>query len=176
MHSQSAGQEPVRHADEGVDAVQPCQCDLVGVAHAHGEYRLVVLKATAAGTVLFRVLGDETPVPTRYSVQIGKELHLDSGSGARTEDVVFRYFWRFMNHHCEPTTMIRGREVVALRDIAPWEDVTFNYNTTEANMAEPFLCRCGSARCEGTIRGARHLSAADRERLRSQMAPWLLAD
>jgi len=59
-----------------------------------------------------------------------------------------------MNHSCDPNTRIRGRDLIALRDIQPWEDVTFNYNTTEYAMAEAFRCRCGSPGCAGEIRGS----------------------
>lgn len=163
-------------ASTSLGLLHRCCCDLVGVLETAGEYRLVTVRPIAAGERLFRLEGEETPIPTRYSVQIGTHTHLDSGSECGLAEVFDRYFWRFMNHHCAPATMIRGRDVIALRALAPMEDVTFNYNTTEADMAEPFACRCGSARCEGTIRGARHLTVADRERLRPLMAPHLTSD
>jgi len=175
---------PLRHSLSDAPKVRPtdigllhrCCRDVVGVLEAAGEYRLVTVQPIAAGDLLFRIEGEETRVPTRYSVQVGKGTHIDSGSDCGMDEVLDRYFWRFMNHHCEPATMIRGRDVIALRDLAPMEDVTFNYNTTEEDMAEPFACRCGSVRCEGTIRGARHLTAADRERLRPLMAPHVQGD
>lgn len=174
---------PLRHAlsetprigSTDIGLLHGCRCGLVGVLETAGEYRLVTVQPVAAGELLFRIEGEETPIPTRYSVQVGTGAHIDSGSDCGMAEVLDRYFWRFMNHHCEPATMIRGRDVIALRDLVPMEDVTFNYNTTEENMAEPFACHCGSARCEGTIRGARHLAAADRERLRPFMAPHLLS-
>jgi hypothetical protein len=156
--------------------VHPTRSDVVAVAEANGEFRLVTIRAVAAGARLFELEGDVFRAPTRYSVQIGEDLHLDAGGAHQLGEVFDRFFFRFMNHHCEPSTMIRGRDVIALRDLKPFEDVTFHYNTTEADMAEPFDCRCGSARCEGAIRGAKHISAASRERLRPWMAPHLLDD
>jgi hypothetical protein len=76
-----------------------------------------------------------------------------------------------MNHDCDPTTAIRDRDVVALRDIAPGDGITFDYNTTEYELAEPFKCRCGSTQCVGMVRGARHLTPEQRARL----AAWLPA-
>jgi hypothetical protein len=140
--------------------------DLVGVLRAHGEYRLIALKPIARHQHLFRIEGDETCTPTRYSVQIGRGRHLDLRPGRPTEELLDHFYWQYLNHHCEPNTMIRDLEVVALRDIARWEDVTFNYNTTEYEMAEPFQCRCGSPLCARVIRGARHMSQAELERLR----------
>ena len=43
--------------------------------------------------------------------------------------------------------------------------MTFNYNTTEWEMAEPFSCGCGSENCLGTIQGLKHLTISQRERL-----------
>jgi len=45
--------------------------------------------------------------------------------------------------------------------------------TTEYDMAEPFACHCGSPRCFGTIRGFKHLTEDERERLRPFLAPHL---
>ncbi len=137
-------------------------CDLVGVLVEQHERRLIALRPIAAGSMLFRIEGRETPVPTKYSVQVGWEMHLDQGDARDASDRVARRFWRYMNHACDPSTAIRERAVLALRDIAVGEDVTFDYNTTEWDMAEPFACRCGGPGCVGTVRGARHLTAAQR--------------
>jgi hypothetical protein len=149
--------------------IGPC-----GVLRAAGEYRLVAIRPIRAGERLFRIEGDRTPWPSRYSVQIGEELHVDLGPGYEIEAMLDRYFWRFMNHGCDPNLLITGEDVVALCDIEPGVALTFNYNTTEWNMAEPFRCHCGSSQCLGTIRGFKHLTAAQRERLHPHAAPHLL--
>ncbi len=107
--------------------------------------------------------------PTRYSVQVDLAAHVDLPVGHSHEETLDRFYWRFMNHNCEPNTMVRGRMVLTLRPIAPWEEITFHYNTTEYEMAEPFDCQCGSRRCEGRIEGFRFLAPPEQERLR----PWL---
>jgi hypothetical protein len=146
--------------------------EAVGVVRAAGEYRLVSIRPIKAGERLFRIEGIETSRPTRYSLQIDDDLHIDLGSGHTTEEILDRYFWRFMNHSCEPNVAIRGREVISLRNILPWEAVTFNYNTTEWEMAEPFVCGCQSEQCLGEIQGLKHLTPAQRERL-GAVAPHL---
>lgn len=130
---------------------------------------LIAICPVAAGTTLFPLVGRERPTPTRYSVQVGPALHVDQESAHDITDVVHRFFFRYMDHHCEPTTVIRGCEVIALRDIAPGERVTFNYNTTEYDMAEPFRCHCGSVQCIGMVRGARYLTPAQH----ALLSPWL---
>ena len=57
----------------------------------------------------------------------------------------------------------------ALRDIAPGEEISFNYLTTESEMAEPFNCACGSANCFEFIQGRNFLSRAESERLSRTM-------
>jgi hypothetical protein len=146
-----------------------CDSDLVGVLVAHDHRRLIAIRPIPKGTHLFTITGREIPAPTRYSVQVGAALHLDQDCARDEHDVVRRYFWRYLDHHCDPTAFIRDRELISVRDIAEGDGVTFNYNTTEYDMAEPFQCHCGSARCLGLIRGARHLTRAQRARL----ARWL---
>lgn len=148
---------------------------LVGVVRAAGEYRLIALRSIASGERMFRIEGELSPRPSRFSVQIGEGLHIDLGPGHTSEEILDRYFWRFMNHSCEPNSIIRGQEVIALRTIPPWQDVTFDYNATEYDMADPFVCRCGSPQCLGVIRGFKHLAAAQRHRLRPHLAGHLIA-
>lgn len=145
----------------------------VGVIRAHGAYRLVAVRTIPAGTRLFRIEGERTRRATRYSVQIGENDHIDLGRSHTTEEILDRFYWRFMNHSCDPNSRIHDQEVVATHDIEPWHDVTFNYNTTEYDMAEPFACHCGHSRCLGTIRGAKHLTAGELARLRPLLAPHL---
>ena len=61
--------------------------------------------------------------------------------------------------------MVRGRDFIALTCIDPWNQITFNYNTTEWDMAEPFDCRCGTESCVSVVRGYRWLDADARARI-----------
>lgn len=146
---------------------------IVAVLVTQEDRRLVAIAPIPAGSTLFTITGRETRTPTRYSVQVGADLHLDQECAHNMDDVVQHYFWRYMNHSCDPSTMIRDRAVIALRDIAPGDAVTFDYNTTEADMAEPFACHCASAECVGIVRGGRHLSATQRRRIAEQLSPWI---
>jgi hypothetical protein len=146
----------------------------VRVAGTAGEFRLVAARPIARGDVLFQIEGVRTRRPTRYSVQIGARLHIDLDPGHSAEEIMSRYYWRFMNHACEPSAWIRDQEVIALHGIRPGDDVTFDYNSTEYEMAEPFACRCGSRHCLGEIRGFKHLAPARRELLRPYLAPHLV--
>lgn len=161
---------PVTSEINGV--LHGCRAEHLGVVRTAREYRLVAIQPIAIGEVLFRIQGEVTDRPTRYSVQIGENQHIDLGSNHSAEEILDRYFWRFMNHSCEPNAIICDREVIALREILPWEAVTFNYNTNEWEMAEPFDCMCGTSRCMGKIQGLRHLTPEQREQL-GRVAPHL---
>ena len=145
------------------------------VVRSDGEYRLVTNEAVPAGTLLFTLEGELTATPTRYTVQLDADRHVDMPAGSPLEEVLDRYYWRFMNHACEPTAVIRDRSVLSLRPIPAWSQITFHYASTEYDMAEPFACECGSGRCDGVVQGFRHLARERREELRSLLSPYLLA-
>ena len=153
--------------------VRRCHDTWIGVASEHGAFRLVALRAIAAGTRLFRIEGQTTRQPTRYTLQIDDGLHVTAGSGPGEEAAFDQFYWQFTNHSCEPNALIRARELIALRDIEAWADVTFDYNTTEYVMHEPFDCQCGSKHCLGRIKGFKHLTPEQRENRRPLLAPYL---
>ncbi|HKQ36771.1 MAG TPA: SET domain-containing protein-lysine N-methyltransferase [Verrucomicrobiae bacterium] len=59
---------------------------------------------------------------------------------------------RFANHSCTPNSesIIEGPEVwvIAIRDIAPDEEITYNYGY-DLEAYRDYACRCGSANCVG---------------------------
>ena len=61
----------------------------------------------------------------------------------------------FINHSCDPnceTDEIEERIwVIALRDIAAGEELTYDYNLYDGEDDDPSLCRCGAANCRGTM-------------------------
>jgi hypothetical protein len=141
----------------------------VRVEQIDGELRVVATRPFRAGEAILRLEGDVTDRPSRYSLQVEDDRHLVVPTAGAPE----RYPWRFLNHSCAPNAGIRGREVIALRDIEPPEQITFDYNTTEYDMAEPFVCRCGT--CGGReIAGFRHLTPEQQARLRPYLAGHLL--
>jgi hypothetical protein len=147
----------------------------LGVARINGEFRAVATEAVAAGEAIAYVEGVMVKRPSRYSIQVGVDEHVDGGDLEGLPELLDRRPWRFLNHACVPNAVIRGRSVMAARAIAAMEEVTFDYNTTEYDMAEPFPCRCGSASCVGVVSGFKHLSPEGRERRRANTAPHLLA-
>ena len=75
----------------------------------------------------------------------------------------------YVDHSCEPNCRLDYRDdgrvfLVALRDVAAGEDLTFDYatTTTRAGVAAfpgwRFACRCGATCCRGEVGAAEDLS------------------
>ncbi|MCE7004697.1 SET domain-containing protein-lysine N-methyltransferase [Kibdelosporangium philippinense] len=68
---------------------------------------------------------------------------------------------RDINHSCNPNTGIRdndrgGFDFIALREIVPPEEITWDYETSEyVSIAVP-RCLCGEANCRSVIRGFKY--------------------
>ncbi len=92
-------------------------------------------------------LADVFPHFATHTVSLCEGFYLGSENLFELDDA------ELFNHSCEPNTGVQGQIlIVARRPIAAGEELTFDYDTTEIS-AEPFECRCGSARCRGTIDG-----------------------
>ena len=99
--------------------------------------------------------------PQTLAVQVGPDLYLGPSGGP--DD--------FVNHSCDPNAglVVRGTDgrdvrLVALRPIAPGEQVTFDYSTTMDEDDFEFDCHCGAAGCRGRMRDFKHLPAATKRR------------
>ncbi|WP_373059709.1 SET domain-containing protein-lysine N-methyltransferase [Gemmatimonas sp.] len=147
----------------------------VAVVRFDRSFHLMATTLVTGGEVIVSIDGIDARRPSFTSVQIDTDRHIEIDTTLDVLEQIDEYPWRFLNHSCEPNTIIRGRDVVALRLIGHGDELTFNYNTTEFDMAEPFACHCGSLFCLGTVRGFRHLSPKDRDRLRPLLAPHLAA-
>jgi hypothetical protein len=144
------------------------------VRRVNGAYALMTDRQIARDEVVFVLQGRITDEPTKYSIQIDAGKHLEPFS-PYPDDV--ESLIHFFNHSCEPSTYISFDDLTvrALRDLEPGEEVTFNYNTTEYEMANPFRCHCDSPNCLLEIRGFKLLPADERRKLMPQLAPYLRA-
>lgn len=72
----------------------------------------------------------------------------------------------FVNHSCDPnceTDQIRGKMwIIALRDIEPGEELTYDYNLYDGEEDAP--CSCGTTRCRGSLYSASHLRKIAKKR------------
>jgi hypothetical protein len=108
---------------------------------------LIAGQSLKAGDAVITLEGAFVDSPTRYTIQFGPDRHLQP-----TDQL-----WAFLNHSCDPNLRvdIERKAMVATSNIQEGEALTFNYLTTEWEMAEPFQCQCGSSNCHGTIAGSK---------------------
>lgn len=60
--------------------------------------------------------------------------------------------WRYFNHSCEPNTAIIGKKkVVALKNILPGTELTFDYSMSDGDTLWEMPCICRSASCRKKI-------------------------
>src|SRR3972149_2928201 len=83
-----------------------------------------------------------SPSSRRLSLNFSACRQFSDGGNPRprirvTPDVVSRAAGTYC---CDPNALVRNLEVVTSREIQPWEEITFNYNTTEYDIADPFTC------------------------------------
>ena len=85
--------------------------------------------------------------PNQFTVQIGRDQHVEVKELAS------------MNHSCDPSTFLDTTRmlVFAVRDLAPGDELTFFYPSTEWEMSSPFICLCVASNCIHVVAGARFL-------------------
>ncbi|ATB28141.1 hypothetical protein [Melittangium boletus] len=132
---------------------------------------VITTRPVEPGEILLVLDGALVREPGRHTLQVGEQLHLESPGAT----------WCFIDHACSPNARIELGEgpgharLRAVVPLAPGASVTFNYLTTEWDMATPFGCTCGAPSCARWIQGARHLDDASLAALRPEVTPHLLA-
>lgn len=67
----------------------------------------------------------------------------------------------YMNHSCDPNTWwLDDETLIARRDIAPYEEVTYDYASTEISIPYEMPCHCGTKNCRGRISHLDHLQVS----------------
>jgi SET domain-containing protein len=94
------------------------------------------------GTILFKLSGKIIDEPTRTSVQVGENKHV--------ENILAGH----MNHSCTPNAKVYKRlmALISLSDIKEGDEITFDYNDNEDVLAAPFICECCGKKICGKIK------------------------
>lgn len=89
-----------------------------------------------------------------HAFQIDADFNIcPMGDGLEHTDGIFA-----VNHSCEPTCGVRGQmELVALRDLSPGEEITYDYAMTDVDngdiTCQEMKCLCGTKSCRGIVTG-----------------------
>lgn len=82
-----------------------------------------------------------------YALQIGAREFLDLMTPGR-----------YLNHSCDPNAgILNDRVIIALRTIAPGDEVRFDYSTAMHRDHWTMECRCGGALCRRVVLDFHHL-------------------
>lgn len=91
-------------------------------------------------------LDPSMPRFTQRVLQMDEDLYLLTAEEKEPNDC--------FNHSCEPNLGFFGQiGLVALRDIASGEELTFDYAMSDGGPYDEFDCLCGSAHCRGKVTG-----------------------
>lgn len=100
------------------------------------------------------------------SIQIEEALYLAGAPEPEPADCV--------RHSCDPNCGMHGNSVVvALRDIAPGEALTYDFAMSDGSDYDEFECTCGSAQCRGKVTGNDWMLPDLQLRYRGSFSPYL---
>jgi len=82
----------------------------------------------------------------RHSLQVEENHYLVSLTDCEPPD--------YVNHSCAPNAGLSGQiALVALREIRPGEEITYDYATSDGSAYDEFDCCCGAHQCRGRVSG-----------------------
>ncbi len=83
---------------------------------------------------------------TERVLQVDEDLYILTAEEKEPNDC--------FNHSCDPNLGFSGQiGLVAMRDIAAGEELTFDYAMSDGEPYDEFECLCGAPYCRGVIRG-----------------------
>ena len=119
------------------------------VVKTENKFRSLITKqAYTKGEVICEIPTEKVfDKANRYTVQIGRDQHTVVGKLAA------------LNHSCDATVILDTERLlmIARRDVAREEELSFFYPATEWEMDAPFICLCGASNCIHVVAGARFL-------------------
>ena len=102
----------------------------------------------------------------RRSIQIDDHLFLAGTAEPEAAD--------FVLHSCEPNCGMQGSVLlVALRDIAAGESLTYDFAMSDGSGYDEFECSCGTVSCRGKITGNDWMQPELQLRYRGHFSPYL---
>ena len=124
------------------------------------------LLAMWGGTIVTYAQLKSLPSRSReLSIQVEEELFLVSPVEGPGD---------YINHSCDPNAGLSGQiGLVAMRDIAPGEEICFDYAMSDSSDYDEFDCSCGSANCRGRISGKDWRDPTLWERYWGYFSPYL---
>ena len=103
--------------------------------------------ATFGGTIVNRINFETYPLEQRSrSIQIDVDQFVLGPVSRESGDSI--------NHSCLPNCgMHNATQLIAMREIAVGEELTYDYATSDTSDYDEFECACGSDNCRGRVSG-----------------------
>jgi SET domain-containing protein len=128
--------------------VRPSPIHGIGLFAKHAIARGDIVAVKGGHVLTAAQWEDLQPALGPAEIQISEDLVIAPVDRAERDDSML-----YTNHSCDPNLAIQGQIVlVAMRDVAPDEELTIDWATTDDGDHE-MRCRCGSAHCRGTVTG-----------------------
>jgi hypothetical protein len=103
------------------------------VKEINGMQGLFASQEYKINDLLFTIEGEILDTPTRTSIQISTTQHINVQAPLA-----------FINHSCFPNISIENQQVKVIHPIQSGDQICFNYNETEMDLANKFECvECG---------------------------------
>ena len=111
------------------------------ISNIKGDMLGVITEESILSETLIRVFNPQySGARDKYTIQIGDKHMMDE-------------IGQYLNHNCNPNSEIKDNKGVpclyAIKDINANDEITFNYNTTEEVLANPFYCDCHNKLIKG---------------------------
>ena len=101
------------------------------------------------------------------SIQIDDDLYLVSDETPEPGDM--------LNHSCEPNCGLQGSQLlVAMRDIEPGEELSFDYAMCDASDYDEFRCLCGVTTCREVVTGSDWRNPDLQAKYAGRFSPYLV--
>jgi hypothetical protein len=97
-----------------------------------------------------------TLIPPAIRAKMDKFLYLSSDGYILCWDIA-----RYMNHSCEPNCLGTYNFEIAVRDIAPGEEIVDDYAVYCSDTNEAFTCACGKPSCRGQVHPDDYMQLAE---------------
>src|SRR3989344_4684951 len=83
-----------------------------------------------------------------YMIQVDDDLFFAATNESEMEAT------DYLNHSCNANCGIHGSlKIVAMRDIEPKEEITFDYCMSESSPSYSMKCNCQTSQCRGAVTG-----------------------
>lgn len=104
--------------------------------------------------LIAQCMGVTRTIQTLYSLQYKEGLYFHD-----------EHFAGYLLHSCDPNAKLDMSDFTlhALKRIKPFDMITIDYESTEAELYQGFTCNCGSTYCKGWIQGYTYRRANTKE-------------